>query len=242
VAARLQVHPYALDMAFLLCSCKWLQQSYEQKGLPLQLFYDTMWDLSSKAEECLANYGVWGTSVIWWYDGFFDMTRFALGRLQFEPDVFRGARYCAGGYTVHRGDPVYACHIPSGLPLTPAACLDALQKAHRFYGFAPGQPMAVTCDSWLLFPWHRTMLGQGSNMVAFLNLFTVLRASLEKRFGEHKRVYGAAGFLPPAQWPADTTLQRVYRARVLDGKYNGGGYGILLFDGEKVLPAQTPGL
>lgn len=121
-------------MIFLIGCLPTLRQRYAEKGLPDELFWHTMMDLKYKLMECQNVKKTWGTFVPWWNDGFYKMTRFALGRLQFEKAAFYDEEpYQCGGYTVKQGDTVINMHIPSSGPLTEDKRLDAYQKAYEFF-------------------------------------------------------------------------------------------------------------
>ena len=80
---------YTADLLIYLLMTAHLKERYQEKGISEQIWLDSCMDLNWKPHECRKMYGIWGSFVSWWFDGFFEMTRFALGRLQFELDGFR---------------------------------------------------------------------------------------------------------------------------------------------------------
>ena len=78
------VHPYTAQLLLFLCMTAHLKELYEKRGISQKIWRDSCKDLKWKLLECRRMYGIWGSFVAGWFPGFFDLTRFALGRLQFE--------------------------------------------------------------------------------------------------------------------------------------------------------------
>jgi hypothetical protein len=155
------------------------------------------------------------------------MTRFALGRLQFEIVPFR-RNYQKDGKILTPESPVINVHIPRTLtPLTPKACDEAFRAAAKFYEKElDGAPCVFVCSSWLLFPEHNNMLSESSNIRAFMNTFDIIEwgyygddgANLWRLFDTMER--------NPNRLPADSSLRRAYIDRLLRGEKLGWGYGV----------------
>ena len=145
-----------------------LRERYREQGIADEIWHDSMLDLRYKLEECHLVKGVWGTFVAKWNDGFFNMTRFALGRLQFELKPF-GFVYEQNGVTLTPDSLVINTHIPrSGQPLTPESVWASYAQAAEFFkDRLQGAPTAFYCSSWLLFEKHREMLKPTSNILHF---------------------------------------------------------------------------
>ena len=128
------------------------------------------------------------------------------------------------------------CHIPSSGPLTPEAVLDSLKRAYSFYADVQKEGiLPVVCHSWLLYPPHYELFGK--NTKAFYDLFTVLRQDVSAENGDFWRVFNrpfSEDIL--TDLPEDTSLRRGFKQFLLAGNKMGSGYGVLLFDGERVLP------
>ena len=222
-----------LDMVFLLYAAPTLRDEYRKKGIDDAIFVDTLRDLRYKLMECFNNYGVWGTFVTFWYPGFYRCERFALGRLQFERRAFRQADYHG---LLKEGDTVLNCHIPSSGPLTPASVIDSFKRSYAFYSdVKKGKLLPVVCNSWLLYPPLKDVFGTG-NLKAFHEMFDVLSQKADPANGDYWRVFDrpfSADRLSDA--PEDTGLRRRLKAFLQDGNAMGGGYGVLLFDGERII-------
>ena len=72
-------------------------------------------------------------------------------------------------------------------------------------------------------------------MVSFAGDWDILSSQESEEFHDAWRVFGAASKLPPEQWPEDTSMRRTYKKWILEGHKAGSGFGVLLFDGEKIL-------
>ena len=70
-----------------------------------------MMDLHYKLDECSLVYGTVGTFVAPWFSGFFNMTRFGLGRLQFEITNTK-EEYIVGGVCIPAESPAINIPLP----------------------------------------------------------------------------------------------------------------------------------
>ena len=107
-----------------------------------------------KMLECYEIHGVYGNFVGHWYDGFFNLTRFGLGRLQFELRPFEGKEDCeVDGVQIHPGDTVINMHIPSAGPMKPELLDDAFAQAEVFFKeHFPKDYTVFGVESWLIDP------------------------------------------------------------------------------------------
>ena len=128
-------------------------------------------------------------------------------------------------------------HIPSsGEPFDQAARLASYKKAYQFFKEElQGGPLVCVCGSWLLYPPYRGILSPTSNVVSFAGDWDILSSQESEEFHDAWRVFGAASKLSPEQWPEDTSMRRAYKKWILEGHKAGSGFGVLLFDGEKIL-------
>lgn len=239
LAERKNVNPYTLEMVFLLSCTPILKKRYKRKGIDEQIFWDTMDDLRCKLLECMRVKGVPGTFVAGWYNGFFDMSRFALGRFQFEHSRYRDKKpyTLSCGVTVKKGDRTIGFHIPSsGVSLTEEVRLDSYKKAFEFFKKEfHGGPVIFSCGSWLLYPRHREFLPEGSHILEFMDDFEIPFSAEQDKFHDAWRVFGADADLPPEQLPRDTALQRAFADWLMAGNKTGDGWGLFCFDGEKIM-------
>jgi len=225
------IHEYTLAFYLLFISAEKLHGLYREQNIPENIFVDSIKDLQYKLVECKALHNIWGTFVLDWYPGFYRLTRFALGRFQYDIITFPAAQYTKHGFSVQKGDTVYNCHIPSCGPLTKELRMDSYKKACEFFG---KKPIVIVCDSWLLYPPHREFL-QNPGILGFMDDFEIMLSAEQAGFPDAWRVFGSAHTLPPEEWPRDTSLQRTYAERIILGKPTGWGRGILIFDGENIV-------
>ena len=241
LAQRLGQSEYAVQMLFWLGCTRLLLPRYREQGFEDEVFYDSMADLRYKLLECMECKGVAGTFVGGWFHGFFAMARFAVGRFEYDLTAL-SADYTAPDGTVYKkGSPSLNCHIPSsGIPLTDEVRFDSYRRAYEFFGrhFAQlyaGKPLIITCGSWLLYTAHRDFLPKQLNILRFMDDFDIVSCTEKPGFGNDWRVFGRYAKLPYAELPEDTSLRRAYKKHLMEKGVSGDGYGVLIFDGEKII-------
>ena len=235
LSEQLGENEYTMNMCLLLGACPALRERYAEKGIDEAIFWKSIEDMRWKLRECMDCEEVWGTFVPHWYRGFFEMTRFGLGRFQFEKTDFDADYYEKCGNTLKRGDTVINFHIPSAGPLTDEKRLDSYKQAYKFFGGKDGEPMAFVCGSWLLYEGHREFLPENSNILRFMDDFDIIRSADKEKFGDGWRVFGKYSNGPVDDLPEDTSIRRAFKQRLQKGKPTGYGYGVFFFDGEKIL-------
>lgn len=202
-----------------------LRAKYEAAKLPTDVFEDSIRDLLYKAKECHTVYDIWGSFVAPWFKDFFQMKRFALGRLQFER-AFLPKDCIVEGKKLVKGTPVLNLHIPSSGPLTKALCEDSFQKAKAFFGEQQKETLFL-CDSWLLFPRHREILSPQSGICQFMDLFTLIECHKQPEFFDAWRVFGKEVHPPyHDDLPQYTALQRGYARWLQNGEPTATGVGV----------------
>ena len=230
----LGVHTYTLTLLYAICLTKKAREYYTARGLDMKLYDETMRDLFYKTEECREVYGICGTFVGKWFTGFFRLTRFALGRLQFEVIPFK-RNYEKGNLKLSPDTSVINVHIPrTGTPMDAQSCSEAFAKAAQF--FAPqlnGAPVAFVCHSWLLFPEHQTMLKETTNIRRYMDRFEILESGEYADYSELWRVYDRQYNGNPETLGYATSLHRAYTDRIKAGKKTGWGFGIYFWNPEK---------
>ena len=220
-----QVPRETADMVFLLAALPRLSDRYRAAGLPERLFWDAVADLRFKLLECRRVRGVWGTFVTDWFAGFYRLTRFALGRLQFERRAFPLPSYGP----LREGDTVVACHIPSSGPLRPDDVTDAFRRARDFFpDVRVDGAFPLFCSSWLLYPPVSALFPAGSNLAKFAARFEIAAAVPTPENPDVWRVFdrpydpAAVADLPDA-----TMLQAALKAFLLAGNCMGSGKGVI---------------
>ena len=224
------VNRYLLDALMLFCCWEEVKMRYEKQGLPMDVFDKSLEDMKWKMLECYEIHGVYGNFVGHWYDGFFNLTRFGLGRLQFELRPFEGKEDCeVDGVQIHPGDTVINMHIPSAGPMKPELLDDAFARAEVFFKeHFPKDYTVFGVESWLIDPDLVRILPEG-NMKAYADRFHLVAAEKsEMIFPDGWRVFGAEWKKKPEELPRKTGLQRAIADYLQQGGKLGRGYGIFV--------------
>lgn len=228
MADRYGVNQYSLHMFFVLSCSVCLHGLYEQQGIAEKIYWTGMDDIRCKLLECMECKGVPGTFVLDWFDGWFRMNRFGLGRFQYAEKYFDGETFqMPDGHILKKGDLIFAVHIPSsGIALTEEVRKESYREAYEFLSkrYAT-DTIVITCSSWMLYGKHREFLPENSNILGFMDDF-YLTASVEtENFKDDWRIFGHYAKLPTEQWPENTSLRKAYKKWLMDGNRAGRGWG-----------------
>ncbi len=228
----------SLSLLFFLSCTGYLLEDYQSAGIPESIFWDSMKDFRYKLTECKKAKGRFGTFVPFWYQGFFKLKRFALGRLQFDISSYDQESTVVCDYPINQGDFILSCHIPSAGPLLPELCLDSLKRAYSmFQDKIKDGILVVKCVSWILYPSYTSLFGETSNLKDFYNSFFIISSREFETFSSYL-IFGKDYTGNPDDLPVQTSLQRKFVDYIKNGGTFGDGTGILLFDGEKILTKQ----
>ena len=105
------------------------------------------------------------------------------------------------------------------------AAADAYARAAEFYKDVMGTyPLVFVCESWLLFPAHKEILPENSNIRRFLADYGVYRT--EETNKDLWRIYYGAEQNDGANLPEHTGLERAYKKWLLDGHMAGQSWGV----------------
>ena len=232
----LGIHPHTAEMLLFLCLGEPLRTRYEARGIDEKIYLDSMMDLRYKLEECRLVEGTVGSFVASWFGGFFDMTRFALGRLQFEI-VHTGKDFTVGGELVPAGSPAINMHIPrTGTRLSHEDVMDSYRAAAAWFADVfPDGNVLFTCSSWLLDPWHLTVLKPESNLAAFIGDFEIVETKQYADYGELWRLFDCRYNGNVDDLPQDSSLRRAYADRVRRGEPTGSGRGFFRMRDEEIV-------
>lgn len=226
------VHKYSAKLLIFILFSKHLRELYKQSGISDKIWFDSMCDLKWKLWECKAVKGIWGSFVAGWFPGFFNLTRFALGRLQFEIVAFDG-EYEKNGRSLKKGDKVINVHIPRTLtPLDKESRDDAYSQAAEFFrDMTDGAPIAFVCSSWLLYPEAEKILPAHSNIRGFMADYDIIRSKTneEGQHGDMWRLFDMDFTGDFNDYPEDSSLRRAYKKFLLDGNRTGSGYGVFFY-------------
>lgn len=216
-----------------LCFSRRLREYYLENGYSEALWRHSMLDFKCKLMVCKSVKNIWGMFVSFWYDGWFRMERFGLGRMQFELLDFPFDYYEKDGKVLRKGDKVINVHIAkTGESIAPALLEDAYRQAVEFFKEAfQGKPIPFFCESWLAYPKLDDFLKEGSNIKAFKDRFDIIHVHLYDKgdYREMWRLYDMDYTGDLDDFPGDSSLRRAYKQYLKDGGQVGEGYGVFFW-------------
>ncbi len=223
-AERFGCEPNRLRLAACLLLTRSMRAEYERRGIDLAIYEASLADIPIWAKCCKAETGLWGMKQFHWLQNTLGVRLWRLGRMQFELVPFEAERYERGGRVLHRGDTVVNTHIPEGDPFGPEAQEDSFRRAMAFFS-----RKEFVCESWMLWPAHREMLPETSNIRVFMERFDIIESWEKPGVNDLWRIFGYLQDYSPNRLPRRTGLQRAYADRLArNGGLTGGGYGVLL--------------
>ena len=231
------INVYSLNCVFLMHCAEILKDRYKEAGIAENIYWDTMADIKYKLTECINCEEVPGIFVPDWYNGFHDMTRFAYGRFQYEMREFDEEFTTSCGVKIKKGDKYVNFHIPSsGVSLTDDVRFDSYKKAYEAFKHEFSDDKVIFgCSSWLLYQKHREFLPSHLNILKFMDDFEIISEHESEDFSNGWRVFGKDSDLPLEKLPRNNSLQKAYADWLIAGNGAGGAFGIIVFDGEKIL-------
>ena len=223
------VHEYTAQMLLYLSLSERLKERYIERRIDLDIFYDSLKDLSYKLEECHLIYNIVGSFTKNWFYGFYNLTRFALGRLQFEIRQY-DVDLTIDGVNINKDTKVLNVHIPrTGGPLNHNEVLKSYDLAASFFAEELGETIIFHCSSWLLDPFHSTVLSPESNIMKFINDFTIIKTDVYTDYSSVWRLFDKMYNGNVDELPADSSLRRAYIERIKANQPTGWGRGFMLY-------------
>lgn len=224
VAFKLYLREYTTDLLIFICLSKKMREVYKERGIEDEIFKNTILDLKYKMFECQAVKGITGTFVPEWFAGFFNLTRFAMGRLQFEIVEFEES-FEKDAHKLTPGSKVINVHIPRTLtPLDEKSCDEAFAQAKEFFKNQVDE-CAFVCHSWLLYPENKKILNPNSNTYKFMMRFEEIDFGINKNNHDLWRLFDTdeVNF---NKLPEDTAMRRAYAEHLKKGGKTGWGLGV----------------
>lgn len=229
LATEKQINHKTLWLLFLCYTLDSVEDSYKLRGYPEEMFHGFLYDILSKISECKNTDKIWGVITFEWYEKFYNLTRFAIGRLQFELMPLYLPSLTKDNITIYRGDPVINIHIPSGKKLDVDEVKKSLNDAAKFFNITYNGKTFFICRSWLIYtPYYENVFQPGSNLAKFYELFDVVDSLEKDRFYDKWRIFGNTGNLPIEELPAKTSLQRNFIKYIKDVDKHGSGIGFYI--------------
>lgn len=186
---------------------------YLKRGISEDIFAATMKFCTRFLNEHYKTFHTYKFVWAWWFPRQISLSEFRIGALEYE--------------FVEGDDCEIAVHIPSDVNLQKESVMQSLNDFFDFRKtyFSEWKNVKLTCDSWMLMPELKDLLGEGSNIVAFQNLFEIDTLNYDATwymgwiFPGHENVNESL--------PECTTLQRRMKKLLLDGKRFGIAKGHL---------------
>lgn len=226
---KIGVHEYTSQMLLYLSLSERLKERYIERGIDLDIFYASMKDLSYKLEECRLIYDIVGSFTKNWFQGFYNLTRFTLGRLQFEIRQY-DVDLTIDGVHINKDTKVLNVHIPrTGGSLDHDEVLKSYDFAASFFAKELGEAVIFHCSSWLLDPFHSTILSPNSNIMKFINDFTITTTDMYTDYSSVWRLFDKMYNGNVDELPADSSLRRAYIDRIKANQPTGWGRGFIVY-------------
>lgn len=156
-----------------LYMCEDLESEYKKRGIPNDILMDTLKDVVEWAEISTKDKGELCLFKCGWLKRYLDMRLFKIGRFNF---CIGGAECDIPEFGVKKGDNIVEIHIPTEGTFKKSVCEESLDMAREFFAkyFPEYSYEYFTCHSWLLDKTLRGMLGPGSNIIDFQDMFTMV--------------------------------------------------------------------
>lgn len=225
ISELLSIHNFTVDLLIFICMSKHLKNEYDLRKIDLQIYKDSMLDLKYKLDECKIVKGICGSFVAPWFNGFFDLTRFAFGRLQFEV-IKTWQDYEKQGVKLIAGkSKVINVHIPrTGTPLDKESCDKAYARAREFFKDEVGENGAFVCFSWLMYPGTINIIPKNSNTYRFVSEYDIIGS--EDNDGDDLWRLFDTDEKNPDMLPCDTSMRRAFVDHIKTGGRLGNGFGV----------------
>lgn len=195
-----------LPMLALVAAVPEVAAWHAGRGVPAEISAATLTDLGQQVWVHRLTLGTFGLHTHGWLTIAWSGALYWLGRLQFnlQPED--------GGW-------VLSTHIPQSGPLTPDSVDEAFTAARQFFAtHFPDHPVRdIVCESWLLDPALSTVL-PGSNLSAFQRRWQPTGARYNGEADVLFFVFNRRSATDFADLPADTTLRRAIRDRLISGQ------------------------
>ncbi len=187
----------------LRCALR-IKARYDRLGISEEIYLDTMGAFSRFVREHRESYGRYGFDRGFWTTRQVSARLFRIGQLEYE-------------LTRLNGEPAVSLHIPTDADLRPEVLLPSIKEglAVFFRLFPDYADKKVFCHSWLLSPMLRDFLPEGSNILRFQELFDITRDEVPSN--DVKLWVFKNPKLPVAEYPENTSLQRILKRFFLDG-------------------------
>ncbi len=215
LSASLGEDPGNFKMLFCQLECARRDADrYREKGIPHNIFVDTMKCFPRFLKECQEKTGDLSFDRGWWTYRQVSMRIFRIGALEYE--------------LCDEQEHSVSLHIPSDADLSSASVDDSLMRAEAFFQayYQEYSHVNYTCHSWMLSPVLPSLLPEESNIVSFQRRFDLIREDRETRdFVEW--IFQRSEDADVGTLPERTRLQRGVKRLLLQGGTVGSTFGMM---------------
>jgi len=221
--------PAGIKMLTCMLACALnIHETYEEKGIPEEIFIETMKFFSRFIGEHFVTYGTYSFVLGWWAPRLISANEFRIGELEYE-------------IVDENGIKSIQIHIPADAVMKQSKLRQSYLNARQFltHYYPEYADADMLCGSWLLSPALNELLPEDSNILTFQKSFEVDYVDYESN-GFLRWVYKKED-IPWEQLPEDTTLQRRMKAYILNNGKIGWAFGKLISDpfyGDKSFEAR----
>lgn len=195
---------------------------YIEKGIPLDIYYDTMSDIAIWCENNDNN----GLKNYNWIKNHLKLELFRLGRLQFQMYKCNNATLKYNKLPFKKGDNLLYVHIPQGEKLEYSKCVESLILSKDFFAdYFDYDFEYYFCESWLLYSENFFFMAPSSNILQFQSLFEIAYSVCEDKQAI-ERIFGKRHIIK-SKYPENTSLQKQAKAFMKAGNKLGLGIGVI---------------
>ena len=153
--------------------CEGVAEKYNAAGIPEEILIDTLYDIVRWTETYTEMHGKLYLGELGWLTRHMKLNLFKLGRLQF---AMGDCEFDSPRHGVKKGDPVLEVHIPAGEKLDIRECEKSFAMAREFFAkyFPEHEWKCFTTHTWLLDTSIRPLMNEGSNILAFSDMFDII--------------------------------------------------------------------
>jgi len=230
IAMLTSMAPFPVYLVFYCALADEAWRRYQKAGLGRELYLNSMHDLYCKIHITYGLYKMWGLYCSAWFNDFFLLKRFGLGRLEYE--LFESPfDYDHPAYALKKGQKLVNVHIPASGPLAMDGVVDSLKRAVDFYNDDfPDSVIPFLCETWMLYEPTYNLMPEGGNLRKFADLFTVVENQIIPGCDDRWRIFHMPNSVPISTYPEDTRMQRSMKKWLLEGNRMGNGLGIFFYD------------
>lgn len=186
---------------------------YIKRSISMDVFSATMKFCTRFLYEHLQTFQTYKFVQAWWFPRQISLSEYRIDALEYE--------------FVDADDREIAIHIPSDADFRRQSVVQSLKAFHEFRKkyYPEWEHVKLTCETWMLMPELKELLGESSNIIAFQNLFEI-------DVVDYSATWYMGWIFPGMEnvdelLPERTTLQRNLKKYLLAGKKFGIAKGHL---------------